>query len=89
EALGQGAAAALPIYALFMKKVYADKTLGIDETAKFTEPDGFKDCAFYDPGSEERAGTTPHGQSSTGNEEDTENEDFEQVPNISDEEWNR
>lgn len=85
EALGQGAAAALPIFALFMKKVYADKTLGIDEAAKFTEPEGFKDCAFYDPGSEERAGTTHYG--STGNTED--DEATEQIPTIPDDEWNR
>ncbi len=34
-ALGQGANMALPIYGFFMKRVYADKTLGIDPNAKF------------------------------------------------------
>ncbi len=33
--LGQGANMALPIWALFMKKVYADKTLGISTERKF------------------------------------------------------
>jgi penicillin-binding protein 1A len=32
---GQGAAMALPIFALFMQKVYADKTLGYSETEDF------------------------------------------------------
>src|SRR5690606_14179257 len=62
EALGQGAAAALPIWAYFMKKVYADKSLELDGDAKFIAPDNYKDCAFYDPGSMERASTTPYGQ---------------------------
>lgn len=33
--LGQGANMALPIYGFFMKRVYADKSLGIDPDAKF------------------------------------------------------
>jgi penicillin-binding protein 1A len=36
--MGQGASMALPIYALFMKKVYADKTLGITESDVFEVP---------------------------------------------------
>ena len=35
-AQGQGAAAALPIFGLFMTKVYADKTLGYSEAETFT-----------------------------------------------------
>ena len=42
-AQGQGAAAALPIFGLFMRKVYADKTLGYSETEDFTVPEGFVD----------------------------------------------
>ena len=48
EALGQGAAAALPIWALFMKKVYADKSLGIDPSRTFKQPEGFDDCDATD-----------------------------------------
>jgi len=44
EALGQGAAAALPIWAYFIKRVYADKTLNIKYDAHFVAPDGFDDC---------------------------------------------
>ena len=40
QALGQGASAALPIWALFMKRVYADKSLDIVKDAKFKEPEG-------------------------------------------------
>ena len=42
-AQGQGAAAALPIFGLFMQKVYADKTLGYSETESFNIPANFKD----------------------------------------------
>jgi penicillin-binding protein 1A len=35
---GQGAAMALPIYALYMQKVYADESLGYSETENFTVP---------------------------------------------------
>lgn len=43
-ALGQGARAALPIYGLFMKKVYADKSLPYSQNAKFHIPDNFNPC---------------------------------------------
>ncbi len=45
---GQGANMALPIWALFLKKVYADKSLGITEEDRFETPPGFNvnlDCA--------------------------------------------
>ena len=38
--LGQGASLALPIWALFMKQVYADNTLNISSRAKFEAPQG-------------------------------------------------
>ncbi|MDR0794709.1 MAG: transglycosylase domain-containing protein [Tannerella sp.] len=42
---GQGAAMALPIYGLFMQKVFADKTLGYSENEKFDiSPDYSFDC---------------------------------------------
>ncbi|MCW3120624.1 MAG: glycosyl transferase family 51 [Flavipsychrobacter sp.] len=56
EALGQGAAAALPIWAYFMRRVYADKTLNIDPARRFKQPDGFNDCDAADPTSAERSG---------------------------------
>ncbi|MBC8045715.1 MAG: transglycosylase domain-containing protein [Fimbriimonadaceae bacterium] len=49
--LGQGANMALPIYGLFMRKVYNDKSLGIDANAKFPPFTGEKtielDCTKY------------------------------------------
>jgi len=62
EDMGQGAAAALPVWAIFMKKVYADKSLRInnekiDYDAVFKEPDGFDDCDVTDPVSEARKST--------------------------------
>ncbi|HAO27037.1 MAG TPA: peptidoglycan glycosyltransferase [Chryseobacterium indologenes] len=40
---GQGARMALPIWAIFMKKVWADKTLGVTPDDKFTKPSDWKD----------------------------------------------
>lgn len=49
--LGQGANMALPIYGFFMRKVYADKSLGISPDAKFPVYEGTKtievDCDKY------------------------------------------
>jgi len=87
QALGQGSAAALPIWAYFMKKVHSDKSLGIEASAKFTAPEGFEDCDFYDPTSLERAETIPYG--ATGHRDSSDdNMEIEQVPAIPDEEWN-
>ncbi|WP_298045645.1 transglycosylase domain-containing protein [Bacteroides sp.] len=41
---GQGAAAALPIWAMYMKKVYDDPTLGYDQQERFKLPEGFDPC---------------------------------------------
>lgn len=44
-AQGQGAAMALPIYGLYMKKVHADKSLPYSQTLQFPEPPaGFSPC---------------------------------------------
>lgn len=43
-AYGQGAAMALPIYGLFMKKVYADKSLPYSQQTKFVFPEGINLC---------------------------------------------
>lgn len=42
---GQGASAALPIYGIFMNKVYSDKKLGIEQTDSFYIPKDFKLCS--------------------------------------------
>jgi penicillin-binding protein 1A len=83
EALGQGAAAALPIWAYFMKKVYADKSTGMDIEQKFTMPEGYQDCAFYDPTSLERASTLSRYSQNARND----SEEIEQAPMIPEEEW--
>ncbi len=46
-ALGQGASMALPIYGIFMSKVYADSTRGVTQLDKFERPPNFNlilDC---------------------------------------------
>ena len=43
-ALGQGARAALPVYGLYMQKVYADKKLPYSQDAKFEFPESFEAC---------------------------------------------
>ena len=45
---GQGAAMALPIYALYMQKVYKDQQLGYNENAVFDLPAGYDPCSFVD-----------------------------------------
>jgi len=48
---GQGAAVALPIWALYMKKVWEDKSLGISPDLKFERPSNgtfILDCGNYD-----------------------------------------
>lgn len=45
---GQGAAMALPIFGLFMQKVYANKTLGYSETENFEVDKNFTPCKSTD-----------------------------------------
>ena len=45
---GQGASMALPIFALYMQKVYADPQLGYNEDATFDLPAGYDPCSFVD-----------------------------------------
>ena len=47
---GQGAAMALPVYALYMQRVYKDKTLGYDPMAAFDVPAGYNPCVTTDDG---------------------------------------
>jgi len=70
EHLGQGSAAALPIWALFIKKCYADKSLNISPDVKFTPPSNYDDCDVTDPTSLDRAGT--YGGSTGSPDEPTE-----------------
>ncbi|MCB0698602.1 MAG: hypothetical protein KDC11_02095, partial [Chitinophagaceae bacterium] len=50
ERLGQGASAALPVWAYFIQKLYADKSLHINKDAKFEPPEDFNDCeVLVDP----------------------------------------
>lgn len=55
--LGQGANMALPIWAMYMNRVYADSTLGIYKSDKFEEPlygfDIETDCDKYEQDAEE------------------------------------
>ena len=41
---GQGASMALPVWGLYMQKVYADKTLGYSQDEKFEIPEDFDPC---------------------------------------------
>lgn len=43
--MGQGATVALPIWAKFMQKVYADHSLGYSTEERFVIPDNFSPCA--------------------------------------------
>ncbi|MEG0253212.1 MAG: penicillin-binding transpeptidase domain-containing protein, partial [Muribaculaceae bacterium] len=56
-AYGQGASMALPIYGLFMKKVYSDPQLPYSQKAKFVYPSDFNPCykEFYEGTSSEPA----------------------------------
>lgn len=45
-AMGQGASAALPVFALFMDKVYKDPTLGYSTDEGFKVPPGFNPCGY-------------------------------------------
>lgn len=42
--MGQGANMALPIWAYYMKKVFADRSLGYDPSEKFDIPEDFNPC---------------------------------------------
>ncbi len=43
-AMGQGATMALPIFAIYIKKVFADRSLGYNPDAKFDIPEEFDPC---------------------------------------------
>ncbi len=45
-AYGQGAAMALPVWAIYMKKVYADRSLGYSQDETFSIPPDFDMCGY-------------------------------------------
>ena len=49
-AMGQGATMALPVFALYMQKVYKDKQLGYNEKAVFDLPPGYNPCTMDESG---------------------------------------
>jgi len=56
---GQGANMALPIWAIFMKKVYADKKLGYSESDSFNVPSGSEyNCTGGEPSTEDENSDT-------------------------------
>lgn len=77
--LGQGAAAALPIWAYFFKRLYADPELNINPDAKFEEPENYNECDVLVDPSSVNFGNSP----ATGLDSD------EEVPTIPGEEWVR
>lgn len=86
EALGQGAASALPIWAYFMKRCYADKTLNIKADAKFEEPANFDDCGgTYDQTSLERDGV--NAAQSSGSDGNSGEEPIEETGTVPENEW--
>ncbi|MBZ0097729.1 MAG: transglycosylase domain-containing protein [Taibaiella sp.] len=77
ERLGQGAAAALPIWAYFMQRVYADKSLGISPESKFEEPENYNECDVMIDPSSVNYGSQPAGDL----------EFSEHAPAVPDSEW--
>ncbi len=47
-AMGQGASMALPVFALYMQRVYKDTRLGYNEEAVFDLPAGFNPCDMFE-----------------------------------------
>ncbi len=45
--MGQGASMALPVWALYMRKVYNDRSLGYSQNERFQIPEGFDYCNGY------------------------------------------
>jgi penicillin-binding protein 1A len=51
--MGQGAAGALPVWAYYMRRVYADKRLGYNGDAVFDLPVGYNPCQYDESGLED------------------------------------
>jgi penicillin-binding protein 1A len=54
---GQGAAMALPIWAIYMNKVYKDTSLGYSQNEKFVFPDNYNPCGTEWHSNEENTNT--------------------------------
>lgn len=54
--MGQGATMALPVFALYMQRVYKDKRLGYNEKAIFDLPPGYNPCEMDESGIEDTEG---------------------------------
>ena len=67
---GQGAAMALPIYGIYMNKVYADKTLPYSQDEKFYIPEDFNACESQ----LDKQNRLMSGEGLGGNDEETGNE---------------
>ncbi len=80
EYLGQGAAAALPIWALFYKKIAADRNLDIRTDAHFEPPKNFDDCDVTDPNSLMRADLNDGTASPADEDENNVNNDATTSP---------
>jgi penicillin-binding protein 1A len=59
--VGQGGFAAMPIFRNFYQKAFADKTLGLDKTARFFKPENLNKEAMYDYMLEEMQKQLPPG----------------------------
>lgn len=77
-ALGQGANTGLPIWAYFMQKVYADKTLGIDSKSTFPIPANMHNDLYFNYDSNVQPGAEAED---VGNGAAT---DYEPVVNVGD-----
>ncbi len=95
-ALGQGAAAALPIWGYFYQKISADKKSGIDTKAKFVEPENFSLCgdkysnggggSYYSGGgSSSHADSNGSNDANSNNGTEVEPDETEPVPVLPDE----
>lgn len=57
-AIGQGSASALPVWALYMRRVYADKSLGYDPVRDFDKPESVSKGTHHSGGG--------HGEDASG-----------------------
>ena len=68
-AMGQGATMALPIFAYYMQKVYANQSLGYSEDEHFEIPANFDPCSVVDDMEPVGEGDEPFDENVTNNDE--------------------
>lgn len=68
-AMGQGATMALPIFAYYMQKVYANQSLGYSEDEHFDIPANFDPCSVVDDMEPVGEGDEPFDENITNNDE--------------------